>query len=56
MISEDEVATLYNLATRKGPSRVNHSRAGNVLNDSMSRITHDTAQEPHTGGGSSQNV
>jgi hypothetical protein len=56
MISEDEVSTLYNLATRTGHPRVNHEKAGNVLNGNMSRTTYDTAQEPHTGGGSSQNV
>lgn len=62
MISEDEVSTLYNLVTRTGHPRVNHEtpvnheKAGNVLNGNMSRTTYDTAQEPHTGGGSSQNV
>jgi len=59
MISEDEDSTLYNPVTRKSRTPVNQKRGGNVLSISRANTdapTCDTVREPHTGGGSNQNV
>ena len=59
MISEDVDSTLYTLVTHKSQTLVNQIRVGNVEygnEGNMKVSTRDTAREPHTGGGSIQNV